>query len=162
MRSVVKATLLFGLLCGFAAPAMGQQPVGDFYFFPRADPDTGDDRSSITTLADESYVSGAGGLTFQCTEDGLQLVVSASYLGQTTSAQVSYAFAEEEPSAAEWTVRSTGMATIATDQVRDEFIEGALGADSVVVRVTDFQMRRHTYTFNLGGLEAALERLSCR
>lgn len=162
MRSAVAVTILAGMLCGFTGPAMAQQPIGDFYFFPRTDSDTGEDRSSITTLADESYVSGAGGLTFQCREDGLAVIVSASYLGRTTSTQVSVAFGDEKPSTASWTVRSTGMAAIAPANVRDEFVRRAVTETSVVIQVSDFQMRRHGYTFSLGSLDSALARLSCR
>jgi hypothetical protein len=46
--------------------ARAQESIGDFFFFERADPTSGEDRGSITTLADENYVSGAGGLTFRC------------------------------------------------------------------------------------------------
>ena len=162
MSDSARIGILALALCGFATPVAAQQPVGDFYFFPRTDAETGEDRSSITTLADESFTSGAGGLTFQCTADGLSLIVSASYLGRTMSTPVRYAFGEEQPAASSWTVRSTGMAVIAPEEVRDDFIEGALGQESVVFRVSDFQMRRHTYTFHLDGLETALDKLSCR
>ncbi len=162
MRTFVAAALASGLLLGFAMPAAAQQPIGDFYFFPRTASESGEDRSSITTLADESYVTGAGGLTFQCTEEGLTLIVSASYIGLTLSTQVRYAFGDEDPTVDVWSVRTTGMAVIAPKEVRDVFVERALNEDSVVIRVSDFQMRRHTYTFHLGGLEAALDKLTCR
>ena len=162
MRKTVTVTMLAWLLCGLAASAEAQQPIGDFYLFPRTEDGSGEDRSSITTLADESYVSGAGGLTFQCTEEGLTLIVSASYIGLTLSTQVRYAFGDEEPTVDVWSVRTTGMAVIAPPEVLDAFVERAVGEDSVVFRVSDFQMRRHTYTFRLGGLEEALGRLGCR
>lgn len=162
MRRLIGSRLVVALLFGFAAPAVAQQPIGDFYFFPRTDAETGEDRSSITTLADESYTSGAGGLTFQCQQEGLAMIVSASYIGRTMSTQVRYAFAEDDLSAAAWTVRSTGMAAVAPDGVRDAFLEEAADRTSVVFYVSDFQLRRHTYTFHLNGLDSALARLSCR
>jgi hypothetical protein len=161
MRGLFATTALVALLCGSAASAIAQQPIGDFYFFPRTDPGTGDDRSSITTLADESYTSGAGGLTFQCRENGLTLIISASYLGRTMSTQVRYSFGDEGLSAAAWPVRSTGMAAIAPEDVRNAFLEEAVGHSSVVFYVSDFQLRRHTYTFHLTSLDSALAQLSC-
>jgi hypothetical protein len=85
MRFTVIAPALTGLLIGVVAPVPAQQPVGEFYFFERSDRSTGGDRSSITTVAEEGYVSGAGGLTVHCADEGLELVVSASYLGRDMS-----------------------------------------------------------------------------
>ncbi len=85
MRFTVIAPALTGLLIGVVAPVPAQQPVGEFYFFERSDRSTGEDRSSITTVAEEGYVSGAGGLTVHCADEGLELVVSASYLGRDMS-----------------------------------------------------------------------------
>ena len=73
-----------------------------------------------------------------------------------------YAFGDEEPTVDVWSVRTTGMAVIAPPEVLDAFVERAVTEDSVVIRVSDFQMRRHTYTFHLDGLEAALDKLTCR
>lgn len=145
-----------------AAPAAAQQPLGDFYYFERSDPDTGDDRSSLTTLADESFVSGTGGLTVRCTEPGRELVLTATYLGRAASIAVRYGFGEEEPTSSTWTLRSTGMAAIAPREVADAFLDRAVEEETVVFRVSDFQMRVHTYTFHLEGLDSALNRLSCR
>jgi hypothetical protein len=161
MRGAAGTSILVGLLFGLAAPAVAQQPIGDFYLFPRTDPDTGENRSSITTLADENYTSGAGGLTFQCTEDGLSLIVSASHLGRDTSTRVLYRFGEEEPHESVWNVRATGMAAVAPDEERIEFIERSRGQSSVVFYVSDFQLRRHTYTFHLEGMAGALDELAC-
>jgi hypothetical protein len=159
IRAAAAAT---ALLLGVALPAAGQEAIGDFYFFERADPDSGDDRSSVTTLADESYVSGAGGLTFRCAEDGLEMVLTATYLGRKMSTPVRFAFGEDEPSRATWILRSSGMAAIAPDDVREDFIQRAADQSTVVFHASDFQLRSHTYTFNLTGLNEALSRLSCR
>lgn len=161
MAMTVLAGLAFGLPAG-PATAGAQESVGDFFLFERADPTSGADRSSITTLADENYVSGAGGLTFRCTEDGFEMVVTATYLGRKMSTPVRYAFGDEEPRAALWTLRSTGMAAVAPADVIEDFLGRAVNETSVKVRVNDFQLRAHTYTFRLAGLEEALARLSCR
>ena len=154
---------LFFALCATAASSLpAQQPVGDFYVFPRIDASTGEDRSSITTLAQESYVSGAGGLTLHCTEQGLELVVSSTYLGRAMSTTVRYAFGDEDPQAASWRLRSSGMAAVAPADVLEEFLGRAVSEGSVVFSLSDFQLRRHTYTFYLGDLDSALSFLSCR
>ena len=162
MRHAVTIVMTLGLLVGASATARGQEAIGDFFFFERADPASGQDRSSITTLADENYVSGAGGLTFRCSEDGFEMVVTATYLGRKMSTPVRYAFGDEEATAAEWDLRSTGMAAIAPPEVREAFLGRAVSEESVVVHVSDFQLRSHTYTFNLDGLDGALNRLTCR
>jgi hypothetical protein len=141
---------------------LAQEPLGDFYYFERSDPETGADRSSVTGLADESFVSGTGGLTVRCAEDGIELVLTSSYLGRPLSAPVRYSFGDEEPREASWTVRSTGMAAIAPREVVSDFLTRAVGESTVVFRVSDFQFRVHTYTFHLGGLDSALNRLTCR
>jgi len=158
---VAMGGLAFCMLA-FPVTALAQEQIGDFFLFQRSDPTSGADRSSITTLADENYVSGAGGLTFHCAEAGLELVVTATYLGSRMSAPVSYSFGDEEPRAATWSVRSTGMAAVAPADVTEDFLGRAVNETSVVVRVTDFQLRDHTYTFRLAGLEEAVDRLSCR
>lgn len=162
LERIRAAAAAAGLLLGVALPAVGQEAIGDFYLFERADPGSGEDRSSVTTLADESYASGAGGLTFRCAEDGLEMVLTATYLGRKMSTPVRFAFGEEEPSRATWTLRSSGMAAIAPDDVQEDFIQRAADQSTVVFQASDFQMRSHTYTFNLTGLNEALSRLSCR
>lgn len=151
-----------GLTFCWADLAAAQEAIGDFYLFERSEPESGETRNSITTLAEENYASGAGGLTFRCSEYGLEMVVTATYLGREASTPVRYAFGDEEPKAAIWTLRSTGMAAIAPPDVRDEFLDRAVTEAAVVVRVSDFQLRSHAYTFHLGGLAQALERLDCR
>ena len=160
LRTAMVVTVL-GLWAGPGAEARAQESIGDFFFFERADPTSGEDRGSITTLADENYVSGAGGLTFRCSKDGFEMVVTATYLGQDTSTTVRYAFGDEEPTVGSWNLRSTGMAAVAPPDVREAFLDRAASEPSVVVHVSDFQLRSHTYTFNLGGLEEGLSRLTC-
>lgn len=162
MRHVATIAIATGLLVCASTMARAQEAIGDFYFFERADPESGEDRGSITTLADENYVSGAGGLTFRCAEDGFEMVVTATYLGRKVSTPVRYAFGDEEPKTAEWDLRSTGMAAIAPSEVREEFLDRAVNETSVLLHVSDFQLRSHTYTFNLNGLDGALTRLTCR
>ncbi len=162
MRFLITAIAALGLLHGPATMVQAQETLGDFYLFERTDADSGEDRTSITTLADESYVSGAGGLTFRCSEEGFEMVLTATYLGRKTSTPVGYAFGDEEPAAATWALRSTGMAAIAPDDVREAFTSRAVDESSVAIQVSDFQMRVHTYTFHLNGLDSALARLSCR
>lgn len=161
MRQTAILAMVLGLLAGPGAEARAQESIGDFFFFERADPTSGEDRGSITTLADENYVSGAGGLTFRCSRDGFEMVVTATYLGRDTSATIRYGFGDEEPTAASWNLRSTGMAAVAPPDVREAFLDRAASEPSVVVHVSDFQLRSHTYTFNLGGLEEGLSRLTC-
>lgn len=162
MRRTAMLAVAFGALVGPGTQLKAQEAIGDFYYFERADRASGEDRSSITTLADENYVSGAGGLTFRCSEDGFEMVVTATYLGRKMRTPVRYSFGAEEPRAADWTLRSTGMAAIAPPDVREEFLARAVAEASVVVRVSDFQLRGHTYTFNLDGLAEGLTRLTCR
>ena len=161
MLRMVMIAMVLGLLAGPGAEARAQESIGNFFLFERADATSGEDRSSITTLADENYVSGAGGLTFRCSKDGFEMVVTATYLGRDTSTTVRYAFGDEEPTAASWNLRSTGMAAVAPPSVRETFLGRAASEPSVVVHVSDFQLRSHTYTFNLGGLEEGLSRLTC-
>ncbi|MGB5525547.1 MAG: hypothetical protein WBN79_01655 [Gemmatimonadota bacterium] len=161
MRRTAMVAMVLGLLAGSGAEARAQESIGDFFFFERADPTSGEDRGSITTLADENYVSGAGGLTFRCSKDGFEMVVTATYLGQDTSTTVRYAFGDEEPTVESWNLRSTGMAAVAPPDVREAFLDRAASEPSVVVHVSDFHLRSHTYTFNLGGLEEGLSRLTC-
>ena len=116
----------------------------------------------MTTLADENYVSGAGGLTFRCSEDGIEMVLTATYLGRAIGTPVRYSFGDEDPSEATWALRSSGMAAIAPQDVREAFLERAVTEPSVVVHVSDFQLRSHAYTFHLAGLDEGLARLTCR
>ncbi len=162
MRRMAMVAMAFGLLVGRGTVAQAQETIGDFYFFERADPASGEDRNSITTLADENFTSGAGGLTFRCSEDGFEMVVTATYLGRKVSTPVRYGFGDEESTAANWNLRSTGMAAVAPSDVREEFLERAVTEPSVVLHLSDFQLRSHTYTFNLGGLDEGLSRLTCR
>ncbi|MBT8461491.1 MAG: hypothetical protein KJO44_03135 [Gemmatimonadetes bacterium] len=162
MRRTAMLVVAFGALVGPGTQVRAQEAIGDFYYFERADATSAEDRSSITTLADENYVSGAGGLTFRCAPGGFEMVVTATYLGRNTSTPVSYVFGDEEPKTASWGLRSTGMAAIAPPEARDEFLARGVAEESVVVRVSDFQLRSHTYTFNLNGLAAGLTRLTCR
>jgi len=163
---IATAMLVFGMFLLHATLAVGQESIGDFYLFERPDPASGVELTSITTLADESFVSGAGGLTFRCAKAGFELVVTASYLGRRPSTPVRYSFGGEERSPAAWTLRPSGMAAVAPPQVREDFVSRALEAsaagESAVIRVSDFQMSSHTYTFHLDGLAEALTRLSCR
>ena len=161
MTMTAMIVLAVGSLAGPAA-LRAQEKIGDFFLFERADVTSGEDRSSITTLADENYVSGAGGLTFRCAEVGFEMVVTATYLGSKAASPVQFAFGDEEPYSATWAVRSTGMAAVAPADVREDFLGRAVAETSVVVRVNDFQLRAHSYTFRLAGLEEALTRLSCR
>lgn len=160
-RAVRWAAGLAAMAVAAPLPGVAQEVLGDFYFFDRSAPDTGEDRSSLTTLADESHVSGAGGLTFRCAERGLEVVLTATYLGRRMSAPVRYSFAGHEPRADEWSVRSSGMAAVAPPDVAVEFVLRATAEDTVVVHATDFQMRVHTYTFHLEGLREGLARLEC-
>ncbi len=145
-----------------AAGAPGQVPVGDFYHFERLDAKTGTDRSTITTLAAENLVSGAGGLTWACQGDRLQVTVTSTYLGRSMRAQVRWRFDEEEVSEfQEWVLRSSGRAVTAPQELTADFTKRALAASRVEIQVTDFQHLRHRYTFALGGLTDAISRLSC-
>lgn len=162
MRRTVWLAMALGALFAPGTSARGQEAVGAFFYFERADPGSAEDRSSITTLADEGYVSGAGGLTFRCAREGLEMVVTATYLGRRSTTPVRYSFGDEEPRATDWTLRSSGMAAIAPPDVREEFLERAVSEASVVFRVRDFQLRTHAYTFDLDGLAEGLQRLACR
>lgn len=162
MRLVATVAMALGMLTGLGSAAWAQEAIGEFYLFERADQSSGEDRSSITTLAEENHVSGAGGLTFRCAEAGFEMVLTATYLGRKMSTPVSYAFGEEERPGSPWTLRSSGMAAVAPPDARDEFLSLAVDEATVVVHASDFQLRSHTYTFHLDGLEDALARLSCR
>lgn len=143
-----------------ASPAAAQVPVGDFYFFDRSD--AGTRRASITTLAEESHVTGAGGLTWSCEDGERRLIVSSTYLGRSMRARVRWAFDGEEPGEPEnWILRRTGMAVIAPAEVQTEFTRRAVESRGVVLQLSDYEYRRHTYTFTLDGLTEALEMLQC-
>jgi hypothetical protein len=140
--------------------ALAQAPVGDFYFFDRSE--GGVQRVSITTLADENPVTGAGGLTWSCEAGEAKLIVSSTYLGRSMRARVRWAFDDDEFGETEsWILRRTGMAVIAPTEVVPEFTRRALQARRVVVQATDYQYRRYSYTFHLEGLPEALEMLPC-
>jgi len=137
-----------------------QVPVGDFYFFDRSDAEIS--RTSITTLAEESHVTGAGGLTWSCEDGERRLIVSSTYLGRSMRARVRWAFDGEEPREPEsWILRRTGMAVIAPAEVETEFTRRALESSGVVLQLSDYEYRRHSYTFTLDGLAEALEMLQC-
>lgn len=143
-----------------ASPAAAQVPVGDFYFFDRSD--AGTQRASITTLAEESHVTGAGGLTWSCEDGELRLIVSSTYLGRSMRARVRWAFDGEEPSDTEnWILRRTGMAVIAPAEVEALFTRRALESRGVELQLSDYEYRRHSYTFTLNGLAEALAMLPC-
>ena len=143
-----------------ASQAAAQVPVGDFYFFDRSD--AGTRRASITTLAEESHVTGAGGLTWSCEDGERRLIVSSTYLGRSMRARVRWAFDGEEPGEPEsWILRRTGMAVIAPADVETEFTRRALESSGVVLQLSDYEYRRHTHTFTLDGLAEALEMLQC-
>ena len=140
--------------------AAAQVPVGDFYYFDRSD--AGISRTSITTLAEESHVTGAGGLTWSCEDGERRLIVSSTYLGRSMRARVRWAFDGEEPGEPEsWILRRTGMAVIAPAEVEVEFTGRALESSGVVLQLSDYEYRRHTYTFTLDGLAEALQMLQC-
>ena len=143
-----------------AAPAAAQTPIGAFHHFDRSEP--GIDRESITTLAEENFVTGAGGLTWACENGDMSLIVSSTYLGRSMRARVRWAFDEDEPGDAEnWILRRTGMAVIAPEESEAAFTRRALNASRVLMQLTDYQFRRHSYTFRLDGLEQALAMLPC-
>jgi hypothetical protein len=154
--------MALGMLAGPGPAAWAQESIGDFYLFVRSEASSGADRSSITTLAEENYVSGAGGLTFRCSDDGFEMVLTATYLGRKENTPVRYSFSDEETARELWTLRSSGMAAVAPPEVREEFLSRAVNESTVVVHASDFQLRSHTYTFHLDGLEDGLARLTCR
>ena len=154
------AVLTASAVLATASPAAAQVPVGDFYFFDRSD--AGTHRASITTLAEESHVTGAGGLTWSCEDGERRLIVSSTYLGRSMRASVRWAFDGEEPGDSEsWILRRTGMAVIAPAAVESQFTRRALDSTGVVLELSDYEYRRHTYTFTLDGLAEALEMLQC-
>jgi hypothetical protein len=151
-------TVALGL--AIAATATAQVPVGDFYFFDRSDAET--EQASVTTLAEENPVKGAGGLTWACEAGEGRLIVSSTYLGRSMRARVRWAFDGEEFGDTEsWILRRTGMAVIAPPEIASEFTRRALQARRVVIQASDYQFRRHSYTFSLVGLEEALGLLPC-
>ena len=162
MRRAIQTVAFASAYLLGAAGARGQAPVGDFYYFERVDAETGSDRSTITTLATENRVSGAGGLTWGCREGQLHVTVTSTYLGRGMRTQVRWRFDDEEMSdAQEWILRSSGMAVTAPGAVTADFTARARRASRVEVFVTDFQFLRHRYTFSLRGLEEAISNLAC-
>ena len=143
------------------APQISAQvSVGDFYFFDRSE--GGSSQMSVTTLADENPIKGAGGLTWACEAGEARLIVSSTYLGRSMRARVRWAFDGGEFGDTEnWILRRTGMAVIAPPEIAAEFTQRALAARKVVVQVTDYQFRRESYTFHLTELAEALEMLPC-
>lgn len=154
------ASCLVALGLAAASPAVAQVPVGDFYFFDRTE--AGIQQASVTTLAEENPVKGAGGLTWACEAGEARLIVSSTYLGRSMQARVRWAFdGEEFGDTEDWILRRTGMAVIAPPDVTVEFTRRARQARRVVVQATDYQSRRHSYSFSLVGLEEALAMLPC-
>ena len=137
-----------------------QVAVGDFYFFDRSE--GGASQVSVTTLADENPVKGAGGLTWACEAGEARLIVSSTYLGRSMRARVRWAFDGGEFGDTEsWILRRTGMAVIAPEASEAAFTQRALEASRVLMQLTDYQFRRHSYTFRLDSLEQALAMLPC-
>jgi hypothetical protein len=162
MRWLIGTAALAATFLLAASEAAGQVRVGDFYFFERIDAESGEDASSITTVAAENQVTGAGGLTWACSEGELQVTVTSTYLGQSRRVRVRTQFDDEELSGVQqWILKPTGMAVTAPRAVSAEFTERAKMASQVAVEVTDYQYRRNRYTFTLGGLEEALSMLPC-
>jgi hypothetical protein len=144
----------------FGAPASAQVPIGDFYFFDRSGVDG--NRSSVTTLADENFVTGAGGLTWACEESRLGVTLSTTYLGRSFRARARWAFDGEEFSDTQaWILLTSGMAVRAPADLVEPFTRRALESGRVVLQVTDYQFRRHSWAFGLEGLREALDRLPC-
>jgi len=111
-RSIAIVALTAVAVLTTVSQVAAQVPVGDFYFFDRSDAEIS--RTSITTLAEESHVTGAGGLTWSCEDGERRLIVSSTYLGRSMRARVRWAFDGEEPGEPEsWILRRTGMAVIA-------------------------------------------------
>jgi hypothetical protein len=160
MTALRNACLIGAFTLVVAPSVVAQVPVGDFYFFDRSE---GEVRQvSVTTLAEENPVKGAGGLTWACEGDEGRLIVSSTYLGRAMRARVRWAFDGEAFGDTEsWILRRTGMAVIAPPEIAAEFTRRALGAARVTVQVTDYQFRRESYTFNLEGVDEALGMLPC-
>jgi hypothetical protein len=53
------------------------------------------------------------------------------------------------------------MAVIAPADVETAFTRRALESSGVVLQLSDYEYRRHTYTFKLNGLTEGLEMLRC-
>lgn len=160
LASGLVSTVALALGLAIATPAMSQVPVGDFYFFDRSE--DGTQQASVTTLAEENPVKGAGGLTWACEEGEGRLIVSSTYLGRSMRARVRWAFDEEDFGDTEsWILRRTGMAVIAPPEITSDFTRRALQARRVVIQASDYQFRRHSYKFSLVGLDEALAMLPC-
>ncbi|MGW8282860.1 MAG: hypothetical protein ACWGON_06135 [Gemmatimonadota bacterium] len=137
-----------------------QVPVGDFYFFDRSE--AGNRRVSVTTVAEENIVTGAGGLTWTCEDGTRRLIVSSTYLGRSMRAGVRWAFDGDEMSEEQsWIQRRTGMAVIAPAETEKSFTGRALESSRVVLEVSDDKSQWHTYTFTLAGPQEALAMLQC-
>lgn len=159
-RSARIAAIGVGLAAALAPGARAQVPIGDVYWFDRSGTDG--NRSSVTAVAEENPVTGAGGLTWACDEDGLTVTLSTTYLGRSFRARTRWAFDGEAPSDTQtWVLLASGLAVRAPSDVAGPFTRRAMEARRVVVQVTDYQFRRYSYSFGLAGLGDALARLPC-
>lgn len=160
MSSARIPSTVAALVLAIAPAAAAQVPVGDFYYFDRSEGAV--ERMSVTTLAEQNPVTGAGGLTWACEAGEGRLIVSSTYLGRSMQAEVRWSFDGEEFGEPEyWILRRTGMAVIAPPRVAVEFTRRALASRRVVVQASDYQFRRHSYTFSLSALSEALDMLPC-
>lgn len=158
-RSLVAAAAITSIVSVIFAPgAAAQVPVGDVYLFERG----GEGPPSVTAVADESFVSGGGGLTWSCREAEPTLILTTTWLGRAFRARVRFSFDGGEPSEPQaWILLTNGMAVRAPDDVVEPFTRRAVEARRVTVQVTDYQFRRYSYDFGVAGLADALSRLPC-
>jgi hypothetical protein len=162
MRAATGVAVAIAALLSVFDVSSAQVPIGDFYYFERTDSAAHEDLSSVTTVARENFVTGAGGLTWQCRDGALRVTLTSTYLGRGMRAQVRWRFDDQEPSPPlEWRLRSTGMAVTAPMEIGREFTDRAKKADRVMLQVTDYQLLKHDYTFGLAGLAEGLSHLSC-
>ena len=158
-RSLVAAALIAAVASVVRAPGVAAQvPIGDVYLFERG----GAGAPSVTAVADESFVSGGGGLTWGCEGDAPTLTLTTTWLGRAFRARVRFAFDGGDPSDTQaWILMTNGMAVRAPDDVVEPFTRRAVEARRVTVQVTDYQFRRYSYDFGVAGLADALSRLPC-
>jgi hypothetical protein len=141
-----------------AIPIVQQQQVGAFGVTLKKDPMNDTDRSSILTKSE-----GGRGLVFRCDADGLNVMYGwmRYFTGADDRISVMYRFTPAPAVSQQWSFATSRQAGFMPMQNVPEFVNRALGASTVVLRVTDKDGDQVTDEFKLTGLADALKLLPC-
>lgn len=161
LRALVIMSAL--LLCTPPLLAQSSAKVGAFLYFEAEDALTDGDRSYIFTLGENT--SDDLSLAWKCYEDGLNVVLTVSYMvgDADDEVQVRYRFDQDSPSDVMWwELSNTNKLVYAPMDFVPFFTAQAKMANRVVLRVIDpADGETKQDVFSLSGLRTALQRLPC-